>query len=209
MTPTVVGIAGGTASGKTTTSRAIAELLGDRCVWLTHDRYYRSLPAEYLANPLSYNFDHPDALETSAMVSDVRALRRGETVRVPHYNFEGHCRRDPSEWETVQPAPLIIVEGILVLHDADLRACMDHLVFVHAPSDIRLIRRIRRDLSHRGRPVEATLAQYERTVRPMHEQFVEPSRSFADLVVDGSTSIESMVSSVLSLSGLTPRPEAL
>jgi len=202
MRPTVVGIAGGTASGKTTTSRAIDALLGDRCLWLTHDRYYRSIPAKFLRNPVGYNFDHPDSLETSAMVSDLLALRRGETVRIPHYDFEGHCRRDPSEWEDVAPKPLIVVEGILVLHDPELRACMDHKVYVHAPADVRLIRRIRRDFAHRGRSVEKTLAQYEATVRPMHLQFVEPSRQFADLVVDGTSTTEAMVASVLAMSGI-------
>ncbi len=208
MTPTVVGIAGGTASGKTTAAREIAKRLGEGCLWLTHDRYYRSMPAKYLDNPVEFNFDHPDALETSEMVAALRSLRLGQTALVPHYDFAHHRRRDRSEWETVAPAPLIIVEGILVLQDAELRACLDHKVFVHAPADIRLIRRIRRDVAHRARPVDEIIAQYERTVRPMHVQFVEPSRQFADLVIDGTTAVDSLVASVLELVGITPRREA-
>lgn len=201
MTPLVVGIAGGTASGKTTTARALTRRLGDRCLWLTHDRYYRSMPPELRADPTQYNFDHPDALETERMVADVTALREGRTVLVPDYDFETHTRMPESAWAEFSPRELVIVEGILVLSDPDLRETMDHRVYVHAPDDIRLMRRIRRDVTERGREVGEILEQYERTVRPMHQAFVAPSRHYADLVVDGTTTTDAMVASVLALIG--------
>ncbi len=199
MTLTLVGIAGGTASGKTTAARALQERLGDRCLCLTHDRYYHPLPARYRADPTAYNFDHPDALDTARMVRDLRALRSGATVRVPRYDYARHVRLPPSQWEVVHPRPVVLVEGILVLADPALRAELDHRVYVHAPDDIRLLRRIRRDADQRGRSVEEVLDQYLRTVRPMHEAFVAPSRQHADLVVDGTRSPDAMVASVLDL----------
>lgn len=203
MKPVVVGIGGGTASGKTTTARALAEVLGDRCVWLTHDRYYLSLPVDVRSTPILHNFDHPAALETARMVADVRSLRAGRPTSVPIYDFSHHERALGEE--IVTPREILLVEGILVLAEEALRAELDHRVYVHAPDDIRLIRRIRRDIAQRGRAVEQVLAQYERTVRPMHEQYVAPSRAFADLVVDGTTTTEAMVASVLALLDLSPR----
>lgn len=203
--PLVVGIAGGTASGKTTTARAVAAHLGDRCVYLTHDRYYHSLPAQ--VDPSTHNFDHPDALDTARLIRDVRALRDGHAVRVPRYDFAAHARLSDDHAEPVEPREIVLVEGILVLADSALRDTMDHRVYVHTPDDIRLLRRIRRDLASRGRQVDEILTQYERTVRPMHEQFVAPSRMHANLVVDGTTSTGAMVAAVLGL--ISPRSGAL
>ena len=201
MTPLFVGIAGGSASGKTTTARALTERLGDRCLWLTHDRYYQTMPDRFRDDPTDYNFDHPDSLDTDRLVADLRRLKAGQGILAPHYDFATHRRVPESEWCAYAPRPLVVVEGILVLTQEALRACLDYRVYVHAPDDIRLLRRIRRDLQERGRGVAEILDQYERSVRPMHEAFVAPSRAHADLVVDGTTTTEAMVASVLALVG--------
>lgn len=199
MRPLIVGIAGGTASGKTTTSEALVEQLGDQCVLIHHDRYYHSMPSTFHDDPTRYNFDHPDALDTSRLIQDLQSLRNGHTVELPNYDFENHRRSDRTE--RVEPHPLLIVEGILTLADAGLRSQLDKKVYVHAPDDVRLIRRIRRDLVSRGRSIADILDQWERTVSPMHQEFVEPSRRHADLVVDGVTTTEAMVAAVLGLIG--------
>ncbi len=198
----VVGIAGGTASGKTTLAQALNDHLGDLSTLLTHDRYYRTMPDAFRVRPTEYNFDHPDALETSRMVDDLEALRGGRAVRVPRYDFARHVREPERRWDELMPRPVVLVEGILVLHDPLLRACFDRSVFVHAPADLRLARRIRRDVAERGRQVEGVLAQYEATVRPMHRRFVEPSRFAADLVLDGTSPVAELVCSVLALTPL-------
>ena len=182
---------------------ALRDRLGDDCLWITHDRYYKTMPPEHIADPTGYNFDHPDALDTARRISDLPALRRGEAVHLPGYDFARHQRADPETWDLVEPRRLIIVEGILVLSDPDLREQMDHRVYVHAPDDIRLLRRIRRDVTERGRDVAEILHQYERTVRPMHNRYVQPTMALADLVVDGTTTTEAMVASVLALVGST------
>jgi uridine kinase len=199
MRPVVVGIAGGTASGKSTLARKLCEVLGDRSLLLLHDRYYFSLPEHLRGNPLEYNFDHPESLETERLVRDLATLRTGKPAMLPRYDFAHHLRCE--EEDRVEPHPVIVLEGILVLADPGLRAVMDHRVYVTAPDDIRLARRIRRDLDHRGREVHEVLAQYERTVRPMHLAYVEPSRAHADLVIDGTVSVEQSVRRVLDLIG--------
>ena len=195
----LVGIAGGTASGKSTTARALAERLGDDVLLVTHDRYYHSLPTHHRHAPHTHNFDAPAALDTPRLVEDLQRLRSGEPTGLPRYDFVAHQRE--AEEDPVQPRAIILVEGILVLHEPVLRELFHHKVFVHAPPDIRLARRIRRDMKHRGRTVDDVLDQWERTVRPMHRQFCEPSAAHADLVVDGTTTTESMVASVLGLLG--------
>jgi uridine kinase len=194
-TPLVVGLAGGTASGKTTLCRALADHLGDQAAVLCHDSYYRTLPAD--RSPATWNFDHPDALETALLVSHVDALCRGETVSVPCYDFARHRRQGPEAWATVQPRPVLLVEGILVLADPELRRRMHHRVFVQTPDDIRLARRLRRDLAERGREVDDVLEQYLGTVRPMHETFVVPSRAHAHDVLDGTRPVAELVAAVL------------
>lgn len=184
MVPWVVGIAGGTASGKSTITSEVVRRLGDACVHITHDRYYFSLPEEYRARPGAYNFDHPNSLDTARLVADLQALRAGRPVRVPQYDFATHQRLKNDE--ELQPRPVVIVEGIVVLAEPSLRACFDAKVFVDVPSDLRLIRRIRRDTRERGRSEEDIIAQYLATVRPMHEQFVAPTRGLADLIIDGT-----------------------
>jgi len=200
MQPTIVGIAGGSASGKTTTASALAEQLGARCALLTLDRYYLTLPDRYRADPVDYNFDHPDAVELTRLIEDLSTLRAGRAAAVPRYDFALHSRLPDTD--ELLPREVVLVEGIHALCIAPLRAVMDFKVFVHAPADIRLARRIRRDLVDRGREAEQVLAQYERTVRPMHEQFVEPSKTHADLVVDGTTTTGAMVMAVRGLIGM-------
>lgn len=197
MQPVVVGIAGGTASGKSTLAAELARHLGSQAQLLLHDRYYKPLPAEFRANPVSYNFDAPEALDTARFVRDLDVLREGRGTSVPQYDFASHDRRPDEEW--LEPRPLLIVEGILVLADDELRKRFDHALFVHTPDDLRLIRRIRRDTHERGRTTEDVLSQYERTVRPMHMLHVEPSRAHAEQELDGTSSIQALVHRVLAL----------
>ncbi len=184
-TPFIVGIAGGTASGKTTVARRVADRLG--ALLLTHDRYYKSADA-------STNFDHPDSLDTARMVVDLDTLRAGNAASIPDYDFATHRRR--AEEDVLAPTPVIVVEGILVLSDPALRARFDLAAFVDAPADVRLIRRVQRDVAERGRTVESVFAQYLATVRPMHEAFVAPSVTHADLVLDGTAEVEGLVEAV-------------
>lgn len=195
--PVVLGLAGGTASGKTTAAVALAEHLGDRCVWLMHDRYYRDLPAEHRQAPGRYNFDHPDALETELLVRHLDALREGRSVRVPRYDFATHRRAPEADWDELVPRSVILVEGILVLAEPALRERMDHRVFVDAPDDLRLVRRIRRDVDERGRDLDEILDQYVRTVRPMHEAYVRPSATHAQLVLDGTGPVAALVEALV------------
>jgi uridine kinase len=178
----VVGIAGGTGSGKTTIAAHLASALPpEATICIEHDWYYRDrsgMPAEERA---LINFDHPDAIETEMLVAHLDALRAGQTVQAPQYDFRGHVRC--AEWLTVVPAPIIIVEGILVLADERLRARLDLKIFVDTDADIRLVRRVARDLEERGRTFAQVRDQYFRTVRPMHLEFVEPSKRYADLIV--------------------------
>lgn len=178
----VIGIAGGSGSGKTTVQRRIIEVFGpDRIALLDHDAYYRDLSHLAYDARLGFNFDHPDALETGLMVAHLDRLIRGEPIEKPTYDFTAH-RRLPAT-ERVEPRPVIIVEGILVLAEPALVERMDIRLYVDAPDDVRLIRRIQRDLHERGRDIESIVQQYQRTVRPMHLEFVEPSKRTADVII--------------------------
>ncbi len=178
----VIGIAGGSGSGKTTVQRQIIEAFGpDRIALLDHDSYYVDLGHLPAAERASFNFDHPDALETDLMVAHLDRLLAGEPVPKPTYDFTTHRRR--AETETVYPHPVVVVEGILVLGEPALRERMDVKLYVDAPDDVRLIRRIQRDLHERGRDIETVLQQYQHTVRPMHLEFVEPSKRRADVII--------------------------
>ncbi len=193
MTPRFIAIAGGTASGKSTLTVALAQALGDRCAVLLHDSYYRPLPADVKASGSDWNFDHPDALETDRLIDDLHQLRAGRSVSPPSYDFATHARWPETNWAVVPARPIVLVDGILVLAEPTLRAQMDGRVFVDTPADVRLIRRIRRDTTERGRTVDQVLTQYERTVRPMHLAFVEPSKDHADVVLDGTRPIDALV----------------
>jgi len=180
--PVVLGVAGGSGSGKSTVVREIRRHLGEELVTiLHHDAYYRDLTHLPRAQRGTVNFDHPESLETELLVVHLKRLRQGRTVEIPTYDFPNHTRREATV--PVEPSHVLVLDGILVLSDARLRDLMDLKVFVDTAADLRLIRRIRRDVRERGRSTESVLEQYERTVRPMHDEFVEPSKRHADLLV--------------------------
>jgi uridine kinase len=180
--PVVIGIAGGSGSGKSTVITRIVETIGpDRISVLDHDAYYRDLSHLGFNERVAFNFDHPSALETGFMVEQLDALRRWESIEKPVYDFKDHTRKP--ETLRVEPRPVIIVEGILVLAERALVERMDIKIFVDAADDVRLLRRIQRDLHERGRFIDSILDQYRRTVRPMHIEFVEPSKRLADVII--------------------------
>ena len=180
--PLVVGIAGGTGSGKTTVAHKLAAAMpSGRCVTIEHDAYYRDQQHLTPDERARVNYDHPDSLESSLLARHLRELRAGRGVDVPIYDFATHTRR--TETRRVEPARVIIVEGILVFTDAAIREQLDIKIFVDTDADIRLIRRIRRDLEQRGRSFQSVRDQYYATVRPMHLEHVEPSKRWADLIV--------------------------
>lgn len=178
----VIGIAGGTGSGKTTIAKRIAEDRPNGAVAIIeHDAYYRDLPELPLDQRAQRNFDHPDSLETELLVEHLAALKAGKAVEVPIYDFKTHRRLE--QRRRVEPAPVIIVEGILVLVEARLRDMLDVKVFVETDADLRAFRRLRRDIEQRGRTFEQVREQYYQTVRPMHLQFIEPSKRWADVII--------------------------
>ena len=178
----VIGLAGGSGSGKTTVVRRIVESLGGAHVTvLDHDRYYRDHPELRLEERAALNYDHPDSLETGLMVEHVRALKSGRGVDAPAYDFTRHARSDATE--RFEPRTALIVEGILVFADKRLRELMDIKIFVDADDDIRFIRRLARDTSERGRTMQSVVDQYLGTVKPMHLEFVEPTKRYADVII--------------------------
>lgn len=182
--PIFIGVAGGTGSGKSTVVRRIVEGLAvPRVAVIHHDAYYRDLGDLPLEDRAKINYDHPDSLDTELLVRHLEMLRAGEPVSVPVYDFSRHERLPRTR--TVRPASVLIVDGILILAVPELRALMDIKVFVDTDSDVRLMRRLRRDIEERGRAVESVLRQYALTVRPMHLEFVEPSKRWSDLIVPG------------------------
>lgn len=183
MTPLVVGIAGGTGSGKTTIAQNIAKALpAGSLTTIDHDSYYRDRSDLSFDERCKLNFDHPGSLETSLLVQHVRDLKAGNTVDIPTYDFKSHSRLKNS-LRTATPTPIIVVEGILVFEDSELRDLFDMKLFVDTDSDIRVFRRIRRDIEERGRTFQAVREQYYKTVRPMHLEFVEPSKRHANLII--------------------------
>lgn len=180
--PLLLGIAGGTGSGKSTVAEKIASgLPAGSAVIIDHDSYYRHSPELTMEQREVRNYDHPDALDNELMVKHLDDIRAGRAVEVPIYDFKTHLRRP--ETRRVEPAPVVIVEGILVFVDVQIRRRLDVKIFVDTDADIRVIRRIRRDMEQRGRAFEQVRDQYYKTVRPMHLQFVEPSKRWADLIV--------------------------
>jgi uridine kinase len=181
--PLIIGMAGGSGSGKTTIAEAVVSAVGEDLVALIqHDQYYRvqaDIPFEERAR---VNFDHPDSLETELLVRHIEELRSGGSIQRPVYDFSTHTRRT-DETVRVDAERVIIIEGILVLAEPELRELMDLRIYVDTAADLRLMRRLRRDIIERGRTVDSVLNQYLRTVRPMHLQFVEPSKRYADLIV--------------------------
>ena len=177
----VIGIAGGTGSGKTTLMRNLIAQLGDEVTVLSHDSYYKRHDDLTLEQRCRLNFDEPDAFDTSLMVYHLEQLRRGKDIDCPVYDFSIHNRTD--EVRHVEAKKVIIVEGILIFENQPLRDLMDIRIFVDTDADVRLCRRIKRDVSKRGRTLESVLLQYQQTVKPMHEMYVQPSKRYADIVV--------------------------
>jgi uridine kinase len=178
----IIGICGGTGSGKTTVANRILESVSrDEVIFLQQDSYYRNLDEMPLDYRNQRNFDHPDAIDNDLLVEHVRALKGGEAVELPLYDFRTHTRK--TETLHMEPRPIIIVEGILIFAEKRLLDEMDIKVYVDTPDDIRFIRRLRRDIAERGRTVESVIEQYVATVRPMHIQFVEPSKRLADVII--------------------------
>ncbi|MDP2271029.1 MAG: uridine kinase [Archangium sp.] len=179
--PLVLGIAGGTASGKTTVARKIHEAFASRVAFIDQDSYYRPLDHLSLEERREVNFDHPDAFDSELLVAHVKALKAGKSVEKPVYDFVKSTRQ--ASTLSVNSADLILIEGILVLHMDALRTEMDVRIFVETEDDVRIIRRLTRDIKERGRDFDHVIHQYFRHVRPMHMAFVEPSKRWADIVV--------------------------
>ena len=178
----VIGIAGGTGSGKTTVANVILDRVGaERIAFLPHDAYYKNLDDLPRAQRDMINFDHPDSLETELLVQHLQLLRQGRPVEIPVYDFTTHQRTDQSD--LIEPQSVVLVEGILVFAESALRALFDVKIFVDTPPDIRFIRRLERDIKERGRTVDSVIQQYQSTVRPMHLEFVEPSKRYADVII--------------------------
>jgi len=176
-----IGLAGGTGSGKTTITKRMIREFGDNVAILHHDSYYKAHDDMSYEERAQLNYDHPDAFDTDLMLEHIRALKRGETVRCPVYDFTVHNRS--SKTVTVRPAKVLVVEGILIFADRTLCDEMDIRLFVDTDADVRILRRIVRDVRDRGRSLESVVNQYLTTVKPMHEQYVEPSKRNADLII--------------------------
>jgi uridine kinase len=180
--PVIIGVAGGTGSGKTTVSRLIRERVGDaRISYLQHDSYYKDASHMPAWERARINFDHPDSLESSLLIEHLTTLQAGYPVAVPTYDFTTHSRLAVTQ--TVEPQPVILVEGILIFVEPELRDMFDVKIFVDTEGDIRFIRRLTRDIEERGRTVEWVIEQWLTTVKPMHEEFVEPSKRCADIII--------------------------
>lgn len=180
--PVIIGVAGGSGSGKTTVVREIIRKIGKQQVTVIHhDSYYREVGHLSLEERTRINYDHPDSLETPLLVEHLNTLRGGLGVHVPVYDFAEHNRT--AQTVDCQPRKVIIVDGLLILWDAELRALMDIKVYVDTDADLRFIRRLKRDINDRGRSAESVIDQYTTTVRPMHLEFVEPSKRYADVII--------------------------
>ena len=177
-----IGICGGTGSGKTTIARSIVDAVGrESVVLIEQDSYYRNLADMPLDERHQANFDHPDSIDSDMLVNHLMRLKQGLSVEMPLYDFVTHTRSD--EIQVIEPRPVVIIEGILIFAEARVLDLLDMRVFVDTPDDVRLMRRLRRDITERGRTFERTLEQYERTIRPMHFEFVEPSKRHADIII--------------------------
>ena len=176
-----IGIAGGSGSGKTTLARNIANYFGDRISVLRHDDYYKDQSNIQMSERQKTNYDHPDAFDTELLVKHLDALRSGKSIECPIYDYSRHNRS--AETRLVEARPVILVEGILILSCPDVVDRLDMKIYVDTDADVRIIRRIRRDIKKRGRSLDSVIAQYLETVKPMHEAFVEPSKRYADIII--------------------------
>ncbi len=180
--PVIIGVAGGSGSGKTTVSHAILDRVGtEHIAYLEHDSYYKDIRDIPHDSEHLINFDHPDSLETTLLIDHIHQLKRWQPVEIPIYDFTTYRRT--GEWRTMHPQPIILVEGILVFAEPDLRKLFDVRIFVDTDPDIRFIRRLQRDLTERGRSANSVIDQYLNSVRPMHLEFVEPSKRYADVII--------------------------
>ncbi|RCK77422.1 MAG: Uridine kinase [Ignavibacteriae bacterium] len=180
--PLIIGIAGGTGSGKTTVTYKILERLDiNKVVVIQHDAYYKDISVFNGLKPSEINFDHPDALETSLLIEHIKRLKEWKSIQLPIYDFKSYTRS--KETVLIQPKNIIIIEGILIFVEKELRDLMDIKIYVDTDADERLLRRIKRDLIERGRSIESIIAQYNSTVKPMHLEFVEPSKRWADVII--------------------------
>lgn len=177
----IIGIAGGTGSGKTTLTEQIRKRFGNDVTVMYHDNYYRLQVGKTYDERSQVNYDHPDAFETTLMIKHLRDLRAGKPIESPVYDYTIHNRSD--RVEVIRPSKVIIVEGILIFAEKELRDMMDIKIFVDTDADVRILRRIQRDVEERARTLQSVIHQYLTTVKPMHEQYVEPSKRFADLIV--------------------------
>jgi len=184
----IIGICGGTGSGKTTIARAIVDTVGgEKVVLVEQDSYYRNLSDMPLDERQQANFDHPDAIDSDMLVNHILRLKQGLSIEMPVYDMVTHTRSD--QIEIIEPKPIVVVEGILIFAESRVLDLIDTRIFVDTPDDVRLMRRMRRDIIERGRTWEGTLDQYERTIRPMHFEFVEPSKRHANVIIpEGSNS---------------------
>lgn len=182
MKTTTLGVCGGTGSGKTTVARRLLESVGvHRVAYLPHDAYYKELGHLPVEERAKHNFDHPDAFDNDLLLEHLLQLKAGKAVEIPVYDFKMHNRR--AETLHVEPQPVILVEGILIFADKRLRDQMDVKIYVDTDADLRLLRRLMRDIDERGRSLESVMNQYLNTVRPMHLEFVEPSKRYADVII--------------------------
>ncbi len=213
MKPIVIGVAGGTGSGKTAVVSSLVEEIGsDRVLLIQHDSYYRDRSNLDFEQRCQQNFDHPDALETSLMVSHLQALLNGRPVEIPVYDFAEHLRSRRTR--RAEPRSVVVLDGILILCDPQIRSLMDLRLYVDTDDDVRFIRRLKRDIEERGRSMQSVIDQYLLTVKPMHLEFVEPSKRYADLIIPeggaNRVAIEVLMAKIRSLlqgeSTLTPRP---
>ncbi len=178
----IMGIAGGSGSGKTTISFELLKRVGeDNIAYIPHDAYYRENKGMPLEGRKKINYDHPDSLETELLIEHLKILSSGQAVDIPVYDFSTHSRTE--ETQRIESKPIILIEGILIFVNSELRKLLDDKLFVDTDPDIRLVRRVRRDVHERGRDIDSILIQYEETVRPMHIKFVEPSKRYADVII--------------------------
>lgn len=190
--PIVIGIAGGSGSGKTTVAQEVLARVGaERIAFLPHDAYYCDFGNLSFSQRAEINFDHPDSLETSLLIDHIKQLKARKPVELPIYDFKTHSRT--AKTILIEPQPVILVDGILIFAEPELRVMFDVKIFVDTDADIRFIRRLQRDISERGRTVNSVIVQYQQTVRPMHLKFVEPSKRYADVIIpEGGFNIVAM-----------------